>query len=162
MKSVEKAFGPKVDKGFALDIRLAISKREATKIVQLKGRVMVLTGGERSEVAVPDVASLAGKEAPGDALKAAGVKIEIVSAGGKNVSYRVEGNADALLDVALIDADGKALETGRGWTRINDSATYELTSMNGELPAKVGLKITLLKDAKLLSVPFDLKDIPLP
>jgi hypothetical protein len=34
--------------------------------------------------------------------------------------------------------------------------------MTGDLPAKVGLKVTLLTDAKTITVPLDLKDIPLP
>ncbi len=89
------------------------------------------------------------------------VKIESVK--DNTVTYTLTDGAEAVLHVALLDADGQAIATNMGWSSLNGGAKmYTLTLQAGTIPAKAGLKVTLLSDAKIMAVPFDLKDIALP
>jgi hypothetical protein len=161
--SVEDQFGPKVKNGFGLSLHLKAARRDAAKIAQIKGTFVILSGGKKTDVVIPEVAGKAGKELDDAALKAAGVVIKIGAATPKEVAYTVAGTTDVVLDISLADALGNKVDTNRMSESMGGGpTTYHLSAATGDLPAKTGLKVTLLTDAKPLTVPFDLKDIPLP
>ena len=156
--------------GFTLDVELASPARKAVRITSLTGQFKLLSGGKTIEVVVKDVRSLIEREVDHPALKAVGLKVRIVkpkfSLTGepkKEISYVPSGNVDALLDAELVDADGKPIRVLRSSMQIGHGPrTYSLRAARGELPAKVGLKLKLLTDAQVTTVPLALKDIPLP
>lgn len=161
--AVEKSFsfGPKVENGFAFDTRLGLAKREASKIAELKGSISVMSGGKKTSVTVSDLATLAGKEAPDPELKAAHVTIKIESVKDNTVTYSMTGNADSVEGIELVDADGKTVETSKGSFTMNGGPrSYSLQA--NAMPAKPALKVTLVTGSTITTIPFDLKDIPLP
>jgi hypothetical protein len=156
-----KSFGPKIENGFAFDIRLGLAKREASKIAHLKGSISVMSGGKKTSATISDLASLAGKEADSPELKAAHVTIKIESVKADKITYTLAGSSEAVQEIELVDADGKTVETSKSsWSMGNGPKTYSMQA--NTMPAKPALKVTLITDSTIATIPFDLKDIPLP
>jgi len=158
--STQKSFGPKIENGFGFDIPLGSAKRGASNITQLKGSFLILSG-TKSSVVIPDVASLAGKEAPNPELKAAHVTIKVESVEGNKVTYTMAGSVEAVLEVALVGADGQTIDTSNGSSSTDGGPTF-YTMEASAMPANAGFKVALVTDATTTTIPFDLKNIPLP
>lgn len=153
-------FGPKIENGFAFDIRMGLAKREAAKIAQLQGSISVISGGKSTSVVISDPASLAGKEVLAPELKAAGVTLKIKSVKDIFVMYTMTDGAEAVKAIELVDADGKTVPTCTNSYMMDGSKEYTLQA--NKMPAKPSLKVTLVTGSTTTTVPFDLKDIPLP
>ena len=75
-------------------------------------------------------------------------------------SLKPDGERHAAPDFALKDADGKTVPTCTNSYMMNGSKEYTLQA--NKMPAKPSLKVTLVTGSTTTTVPFDLKDIPLP
>ena len=163
MATVDKWKKQGVTNGFSVELKLKPSARKAAKISTLKGSFVLLTGGKIVDVTIADVVAHAGKEVKDAALAEAGVKLKISSQtkGGK-VAYTVEGNTDVVVGAELVDAAGKVVRSFGGWQQSGKGPKVYSRRPQGKMPEKVGLKLTILKGAKSVTVPINLKDIPLP
>jgi hypothetical protein len=159
--------------GFRVDMQLTPGARTAKSIAKLTGSVTAIVGGKETPVVVPDVTSILGKAVENAILKKAGVTLAVLDpkdkkvfgagAGANLVAYTLEGNAGVVLNVELVDDKGAVVPTMGGSSQMgNGPVIRELTVQSKTLPDKAGLKITVLEDAKTVTVPIDLKDIPLP
>jgi len=168
MEEISKWDRRKVTNGFPLDIRLKASSRQAAKIAKLTGSFQFQSGGTEEHVIIKDVGSFLGKTLVDAKLKAAGVKIKIVKPGGMmggskdQVCYLIEGGQDAILKVSLVDAAGKDVESMGGSMSSGRGPRTHFLQADGDLPEKVGLKVTILSGAKTITVPLSLANIPLP
>ncbi|KKL85830.1 hypothetical protein LCGC14_1950800, partial [marine sediment metagenome] len=161
----------KVDNGFSMDLKLAVASRQASRIAELTGSFKLLVGGKVTEVVVKDVGALVGKTVSNAQLKSAGLTVKIVKPTGgffgggdatKSIAFVVEGPAEMLLGVEMVDEAGKVVKTSGGWSRMGGGPKIRTLTVRGAMPAKSGLKIKLLAGGKTATVAISLKDIPLP
>ncbi len=160
-------------------IRLKPAPRAAAKIAKVSGSLKLLTGGKVAEVIIPNARSLIGIEVDHPALKAAGVKVKIVKPGtlkivkpgtshiawldpSKTVSFRIDGKVDAFLGAVMVDSAGRAVSCNSSVRTDGGAIRQQSLTAEKQLPAKAGLKLEVLSGAKVVTVPFELKDIPLP
>ncbi len=164
MATIDKWKKQGVTNGFAVELKLKPAARKAAKISTLKGSFVLLSGGKVVNVTIADVIAHTGKEVKDAALAEAGVKLKISSQtkGGKVVAYTIEGNTDIVVGAELVDAAGKVVRSFGGWQRSGKGPKVYNRRSQGKMPEKAGLKLTILKGAKTVTVPIDLKDIPLP
>ena len=151
--------------------RLQPAARSAAKIAKVSGSLKLITGGKVTEVIIPNARSLIGIEVDHPALKAAGVKVRIVRPGpsvvpwedpAKTISFQIDGNVDAALAASMVDASGKAIDCHSSVRTDGRATRQQSLTAEKQLPAKAGLKLEVLTGAKVVTVPFELKDIPLP
>lgn len=151
-------------------IRLKPAARAAAKIARVSGTLKLLTGGKATKVIIPNARSLIGIEVDHPALKAAGVKIKIVRPESsatiyidpsKTVAFRIDGKVDAFLGAAMVNSAGRAISCTAMAEAVAGGIKYQLAT-EMKLPDKAGLKLEVLSGAKVVTVPFALKDIPLP
>ena len=158
--------------GFQADfIRLKPAARAAAKIARITGSLKLLTGGKVTAVTIPNARSLVGIELQHPALKAAGVKIKIVrpepsgTALGdpsKTMVFQIEGKVEAILATIMVDASGNTVRCLSGFDTVAGGIKRLSLTVRSKLPDKAGLKLAVLSDAKVVTVPFELKDVPLP
>jgi hypothetical protein len=60
-----------------------------------------------------------------------------------------------------VGADVQAIDTSNGSSSTDNGPTF-YTMETAAMPANAALKITLVTDATTTTIPFDLKNIPLP
>ena len=152
-------------------IRLKPAPRAAAKIAKVSGSLKLLTGGKIAEVIIPNARSLIGIEVDHPALKAAGVKVKIVKPEpsgsawmqpSKTVAFRIDGKVNAFLGAVMVDSAGKAVSCNSSVRTDGGAIRQQSLTAEKQLPAKAGLKLEVLSGAKVVTVPFELKDIPLP
>lgn len=153
-----------------IEMMMAAPSRQATKLTKLQGSVKLLVGLP-VEVIVDAPADKLNKEIEDPALKAAGIKVMLMSfnpKGGAGLGVyarlRVIGKEWAIVRMEAIDPDGKVRSNGGGGgagVGVVPSITYEIY---GEAPLPEGskLRLTVLKDMKQITVPIELKDVELP
>ena len=73
----------------------------------------------------------------------------------------MSGSVEVVLEVALVGADGQTMDTSNGSSSTDGGPTF-YTMEASALPANAGLKVALVTDAQTTTIPFDLKNIPLP
>jgi len=158
--------------GFQADlVRLRPAGRSAAKIAKVSGSLKLITGGKVAEVTIPNARSLIGIQVNHPALKAAGVTLKIVKPGtsiipwedpAKTIRFQIEGNVDAALSASMVDASGKAVDCHSSVRTDGGATRRQSLTAEKELPEKAGLKLEVLSGAKVVTVPFELKDVPLP
>ncbi len=154
-----------------VDLQFDLPPRKATRIETLAG-VIELRTGEARELTIDGVLAKAGKTIEDGALKAAGIAVAVADpkqkqAGffmsgepGKSVTLNVTGNADALLDVELIDDKGEPLYASK-MTSTGD-ATIIVLEDDADLPPTTRLRLKVAVNQKSVPVAFELKGIELP
>ena len=158
--------------GFQADlVHLRPAARPAAKIARVSGSLKLITGGKVAEVTIPNARSLIGIQVNHPALRAAGVTLKIVKPGtsvipwedpAKTISFQIEGNVDAALSASMVDASGKAVSCNSSVRTGGGAIRQQSLTAEKQLPEKAGLKLEVLSGAKVVTVPFELKDVPLP
>lgn len=148
----------------ALELRLKAASRKAVKISTLKGSFVLLSGGEIVDVIIPNVVEHSGKEIKNAILAEVGVKLKIDSRtkDGNTIYYNVEGNTDVVMGSKLVDAKGKFVKSYSDWWKTGLKPKVYTHRPKEKMTERAGLKLIILKGAKVVTVPIKLKDIPLP
>ncbi len=153
-----------------LELMMDAPPRAATQVAKLEGSVKLVVG-TRAQVVVDAPQDKVNKEIEDGALKAAGVKVMLMSfnpRGGAGLGvyarFRVIGKGWAIVEMAALDDQGKVRSIGGGGgsgVGVVPSITYEIF---GEQPLPEGskLRLTVLTDVKEITVPIEIKDVPLP
>jgi hypothetical protein len=149
--------------GIEVDFELKSPKRSATKLTSVSGSVVVRAGGKKQIATLDGVPSLEHKKIDDPALSSAGVSAQITSAPANARAVEIEftGSVTAIADVQLLDSTGKNIIDGSGTSTFNstEQAQYNLSA---PLETSTKLQITVLSGQEDVTVPFSLKDIPLP
>ncbi len=147
-----------------IDLRLEVPARNATKIARLKGSFQVKAGGQEKVVSVPKVKALLGQSLKDPALAAAKLQIKLAKAGEPGgeptLTMEVTGPIAAIQNADVLDAKGAKVNNGYSKSG-GETTTYALT-LERPLDDTMTLKLSLIVGQKIVDVPLDLKDIPLP
>ena len=163
--------GEKKEQGLSVTIPLETSARKASRIAVLKGSIQLHAGGQAKTVVAGKVKALLGKSVTDPALTAAKVNVKVIDpkasgAGfappnGDSLTVEVSGDTAALEKVEIDDASGQDVSNG-GFSSESNGKKQIGVSMNAPLTDATTLKLHLIVGQKLLTVPLDLKDVPLP
>jgi hypothetical protein len=163
-------FRRKLKDGFTQEVSLGLAARSAKKIATLNGSLEMVVGGKETTVTIKDAKSQIDKPIEEPALVKAHLKLRIVdgkeglmAAGEGGVAYVIEGNEGLVDRVELVDEKGVVVPSGaRSIHSPNGPWVRTLTPHAGGAAERVGLRLAILLDAKIVKVPFNLADIPLP
>ncbi len=159
MKLVDD-FSRKEDRlGFS--IRLKTAPRTAKKL-SVKGSLDLLVAGTRVNADFPKVRSLSGSELKHPELEALKVKIKITKVE-KTLDYVLEGSDSLIEEIVLLDKAGKKINTaGTGsFSFGKGSKAYQLHFAQ-PIDATATLRVTVLKGARVVTVPFVFSNLELP
>ncbi len=103
------------------------------------------------------------KQLKSDTLKAAGVEITLKKPM-LDISreYEIKDPKNSVVLVEFYDAGGKKLDTNGVSSASSDDKTTMYLSFPAKVPADAVMKIYLVTEKSVVSVPFEFKDIPLP
>jgi hypothetical protein len=145
-----------------VELELAPPKRAATKIARLKGSLslaeqgaisafeLALTGSGQKAVPIPPEAH---------------VGISATVAAGKNIrsiAIEITGDEAALESVEVVDATGRTISNGMSSLMVNRGPAHKSIQLNQPLDNSMKLVAKVALNRKIVQVPFDLKDVPLP
>jgi hypothetical protein len=151
-----------------MKLQLGLGSRSAVKIARLKGNLVLrelatkdhLIEGPREKV---------GKPIAGGPLEKLGLKLTITEFKPDDASpqatLKFHDPKKIVTDTVMVDATGKTVLSRTSWYRSGDEFQVQLGGGFGEgepLAKDVRLKVTTAAGAKDVTIPFDLKDIPLP
>ena len=182
-EELEKAFGggfgeKKADE-FQVKLEFANPPRTAKAIKELSGTIeLLIPAKDPAAVISASVAKDAGKPLDNAALRAAGVEFTLRkpgtaekkptgfnfggSLGENDLGYEIKDPKNKIASVEFFDASGKKLESnGRMSSGSNESKTVSIT-FNAKPPADTVAKIYVVTDKSVVTVPLNLKEIPLP
>jgi hypothetical protein len=145
-----------------VEIELNPATRSAVTLKALTGSIRV---GRSTDIAFPDLPAKVGKPLEDKALADAGVSLTLTKAGDKGsseVSYTMNDPNGYVAEVRLVDASGKDVTRGRSSMRFGNLNSHTVEAGSGPMPAGVKLVVALMTPATVLTVPIDLKDVPLP
>lgn len=183
-EELQKAFGggfggeKKADE-FQVKLEFGNPPRSAKSVKTLSGSIeLLIPKQDPASIITASVAKDAGKPIENPVLKAAGVEFTLRAPGaaakktsafnlgggsGENdLGYEIKDPKNKVASVEFFDAGGKKLESnGRMSSGFNDSKTVTI-SFNAKPPADAVAKIYVVTDKSVVTVPLDLKDVPLP
>jgi hypothetical protein len=148
---------------FDVDIPLASPARDAKKIAEVRGHFEVLMGGKAQTVSIEQISTHETKTLEDPTIKAADLKIKILSAraGGDRIELEITGNLNNLNRITVMGADGKEVVKGRSSSSGmgKQNAQYDL---GHPLDDTMKLVVDLITGQQGETIPFELKDVPLP
>lgn len=146
-----------------IDLHFDRAARSSKTLKTLTGKLKLFIIKERKEVIVADVLSMQGKTIENELLKSAGLSIKIskVDEKSKAVTFETAGNQDSLLDLSLVDSDGKEINVML-MTITSGGQTSRSLQPEESAPADARLKLTIGLGQETIEVPFSFTDIPLP
>lgn len=153
-------FARKDDK-LNFDIKLKTPIR-AAKSISVKGTIDLVVGGARVNADFPKVKALANSELKHAELTALGLKFKLAKVE-KSISYTMEGNEALIEEIVLLDKAGKKIES-QGTSSFSfgkGPKNYDL-GFGQAIDPDATLRITLLKGAKQVAVPFAFDKLELP
>jgi hypothetical protein len=145
------------------ELDLAQPKRAAIKIARLRGSLTLADSGTIQSVELGNLKNT-GKQAlalPADAHL--GVTVDVAS--GDNVhsiGIEITGDEKILESIEVVDASGKKISTGMSSWSVNDGPAHKSLELGRPVDDTMKLVAKFSLDRKLTTVPFDLRDIPLP
>jgi hypothetical protein len=145
-----------------VEIVLNPATRSAATLKVLTGSIRV---GRSTDITFADLAAKVGKPLEDKALADAKVSLTLTKVsdkGNADVSYTMSDPNGYVADVRLVDASGKDVTRGRSSMRFGNMSSYTVQAGTGPTPAGVKLVVALMTPATVLTVPIDLKDVPLP
>jgi formylglycine-generating enzyme required for sulfatase activity len=140
---------------------------DTVRSLTLTGSIeLMVPAKDPKSIITASFASDAGKPLKNDAFKAAGVEITLKKPEGENVlGYELKDPKNRIALVEFFDARGTKLEVdtaARGSFKFGNSITYFVdTTFTSKPPADAVARIYLVTDKSLVTVPFELKDIPI-
>ena len=157
-------FGPPEDK-IRIFFMLERPTGSAKQLSVLEGTVQLMGGGEQRTVTIPDVLQKAGKAFESPDLEAVGLTVTPEAAAEdekKSLSVTVAGEPLNLADIVPVDATGEELHVTQKTVMRNGDSTKYTIQAEQDLPADVGLRLTILADQTIATVPFKFESVPLP
>jgi len=158
--------------GFNIELKLLASAREAKTLRTVKGQFQVRAGGEKRTVKATQLLQKIGKPLEDPALKEAGVEISFIDPKTKesmffggddanSLAIRAKGSFDNIADVHVTSAAGEDVTQGNYSSTSNAEKTI-VYNLSTPLTDDMTLAVDLLIGQETITVPIDLKDIPLP
>jgi len=150
---------------FVVDGLIRTPSRQATKIIRLVGQVQVMTlSDENQSIIIPKLANYIAKSRANKDLASKKLTLEIgIDNGDKTRLFtNVGGNPAIVRKLQIIDDNGRVLEEGGfnpGFTLNTKSCFFALPR---DVDDRMSLKFEVAVSQKVITVPFDFKDIPLP
>jgi hypothetical protein len=158
-----------------LDLQFDAAERRATKLVSVKGEVQFRAGGEEKTLTAGRMTALVGTALIDPLLDAARLKVSVVdpkrskllTAGGEGGNFLMlefSGDTDCVSSIEVTDPASKAPCKIQGWTENDGTTTHDfhVATLDRPLNDAMTLKIQLFVGQKVVKVPFQLHDIPLP
>jgi hypothetical protein len=142
-----------------VDVELKPATRSAARLKSVIGSIRV---GTSTEVFFTDLSAKAGKPLEHKALADAKVSITLTKVADTGISYSMSDPNGYVADVGLVDASGKDASRGRWSMSLGALSSYNIDAKPGAIPAGARLVVSLMTPATVLTVPIDLKDVPLP
>jgi hypothetical protein len=153
-------FARKDDK-LNFDVKLKTPLRTA-KSISVKGTIDLVVGGERVHADFPKVKALANSELKHAELTALGLKFKLAKVE-KSISYTMEGNEALIEEILLLDKTGKKVPSqGTSSFRLGKGPKNYDIGFGQAIDADATLRITLLKGARQVAVPFAFDKLELP
>lgn len=153
------------DNSFTLTMNLGKSPRKASKLTSVKGELTVTGGGETKEVTVAGFAAN-GKVIENDDFKKIGITVTTsvpADANGQWVIFEVTGPSEAITEMQLLAADGKAQPSSFTRQPPDAGKTGEkLFLAGGKIDGTMSAKIKYVVGQQKAVLPIDLKEIALP
>lgn len=151
---------------FVVRGQIRAASRQATKITRLLGQVQVMTLSDESRsVTVPKLASFIANGGKDANLAKEKLKLQIGTDndGDKKRIYAfIGGNPTIVRKIQVIDDNGKVLDDGEFGPGFGLNTKDCYFALPRDVDDKMSLKFEVAASQKVLTVPFDFKDIPLP
>ncbi len=150
-----KFFSKHPKDGVLIALQFERPKGDVTKTGRIEGSVELLSGGKQQAVVVASLAPYLKKTIANASLKTAGVELKLTKRDENSVSIQISGKQQNLVDIVLIDKNGKPIKTMGGSFQMGGGPiTRSFDSQKGSLPADVGLRATVVVGSKPVVVPF--------
>ena len=146
-----------------VELNLAPCKRAATKISRLRGSLTLCDIGTIQSVELANLNQPGMKKLP----IPAGAHIEVtadVPAGEsvRSIAIQISGDESVLESIDVVDAAGNKISSGiSSWT-VNGGPAHKSLDLHKPLDSSMKLVAKVALNRKRVTVPFDLKDLPLP
>jgi hypothetical protein len=183
-EELKKAFGggfggEKKENEFQVKLEFGNPPRSAKAIKTLSGSIeLLIPQKDPASVVSASFAKDAGKPLENPVLKAAGVELTLRApgaagkkagvlgfggGGGENdLGYEIKDPNKKVASMEFFDAAGKKLESNGRMSSSFGGAQSVSHSFNAKPPADAVVKIYVVTDKSVITVPLELKDIPLP
>jgi hypothetical protein len=146
-----------------MKLSLALSKRSAARIAHLRGTFDLAQQGTIKTVELTKLLS------PGEKKLAippeAGITITVTTKSGndvRSIELAITGDENALESIEVVDADGNKVSYGMSSWSFNGGPAQKSLDLKKPLDDSMKLVTKIAVDRKMVTVPFDLKDIALP
>jgi hypothetical protein len=146
-----------------VDVELGLPKRSATKIARLRGSFSLAQQGTIKDIEVSGLKKLAEKKL--ELPAGAGAEITITIKPEKeirSIGLAITGDESAVESIEVVGAGGKKVSSGMSSWSLNGGPIHKSLDLMEPLDDSMKLVVKIALNRKITSVPFDLKDIPLP
>jgi hypothetical protein len=142
-----------------VELELKPAARSAARLKSVTGSIRV---GTSTDISFADLSSKTGKPLDDKALADANVSITLTKVADTGISYSMTDPNGYVADVGLVDAAGKDASRGRWSISMGALSSYNIDAKPGAIAAGARLVVSLMAPATVVTVPIDLKDVPLP
>jgi hypothetical protein len=165
---------PKPKDGGLMEVKVTATHRRAMLIKSLKGEIHVLAQGRPSSISLPNVIDLIGHKLDEPLLKAAQLEVTILDpkeARKKYNTYNSSENVVCLMIAGPLDHLGKITVVDKNGELVGGNTSSSTRVQEGQLRTLIlkrppentmRLKLEVFAEEKIVTVPFDLKDLELP
>lgn len=144
-----------------VEFHLAKSARTATKIARLRGTFSLAQPGAIKTVEMTQLKS-AGDKKKLNIPAEAGVGITLAVKDADSIGLEITGDEGALESIEVFDSAGEKVSGGMSSWSFQGGPKHTSLSLEKPLDDSMKLVAKVAVDRKIVTVPFDLKDIPLP
>jgi hypothetical protein len=167
LKGLQKINNAAPDNSFTISMNIGRSPRKATTITAIKGELTVLGGGENKETTVAGFAGMIGKTIDNEDFKKIGLTLTVREPEqsflkGQAIMFDVDGPMEAVAEMSLLGADGKAQPCSYSATAATAGKPAQLFIGGGKIDATNSVKIKYVVGQQKVVIPMDYRDIPLP
>ncbi len=146
-----------------VELDLALSARAATTIAHLRGSLVLSDGGKTNTVELGGLNSPGKKTVPLPNNSPLTISVVVPDdAKERSLSLETTGDESALASIEIVDAAGKKISNGMSKWSMGGGPEHQSIGLSKPLDASMKLVVKIISDRKLTTVPFDLKNIPLP
>jgi hypothetical protein len=146
-----------------VEVELGLPKRSATKIARLRGTFSLAQQGTIKDVELAGLKGLREKKL--ELPAGAGVEITITIKPEKeirSIGLAISGDESAVESIEVVGAERKKVSSGMSSWSLNGGPAHKSLDLMEPLDDSMKLVVKVALNRKITSVPFDLKDIPLP
>jgi len=162
----QNVYNASSDNSINYTIIIGRSPRKATKLLSFKGEFSVLGGGEAKEIKIKGASGMIGKVIENDDFKKIGVTVTVAAPPehlkAQSLPFDVVGASDAITEMQLLDADGKAQPSSFSRSPLKDKQGEQLFIGGGKIDETFTINIKYVVGQQKVTLPFEYKDLPLP